>query len=299
MKAATKTVEARKQVQFKNILMATDFSANAQLALDYALAIARRYESTLFLAHVTRADTYQAIPQDAIVTSEWIRREAEEQMGQILISGMLRDVPHRALVEDGAVWPTLMRLIQQYEIDLVVVGTHGRTGLRKLALGSIAEEVFRMAPCPVLVVGPHTMTVPPREVSLRTIVYTTDLKRHSLPAADYALSLAQEYRAKLIFHLTVANVDDPTSENLRRIRESAEAEIRSLAPPETAAWCEPEFAITFGEPAESVLDLARARQADLIVMGARSNMLLASHRPPHTAYKIAAQAHCPVLTVRG
>src|ERR1700752_1786646 len=136
--------EVTKRISISKIMVTTDFSEISDRALDYAIALARRYDARIYLAHVITPDPFQfAEPQLAQATYEKVRQAAEEGITDILISGKLRGVPHEVFLEEGNVWPSLDSLIIRNEIDLVVVGTHGRGRFQKLLIGSVAEEIFR------------------------------------------------------------------------------------------------------------------------------------------------------------
>jgi nucleotide-binding universal stress UspA family protein len=142
-------------VRLTNILVGMDFSAASERALDNALALARRYEARIYLVNVITSDSdVMLAPELMTLGHEREVREAQEKMGEILISGRLRGVAHETVIEHGSLWPTIEVLIGKHQIDLVVVGTEGVGGLQKMLLGSGAEQIFRQAMCPVLTVGP-------------------------------------------------------------------------------------------------------------------------------------------------
>src|ERR1700758_1564652 len=144
-----------RRVSISKIMVTTDFSPVSDRALDYAMALARRYDARIYLAHVITPDPFQfAEPQLAQATYEKVRQAAEEGITDILISGKLRGVPHEVFLEEGNVWPSLEKLILEHEIDLVVAGTHGRGKGQKILIGAVAEEIFRQANTAVLTVGP-------------------------------------------------------------------------------------------------------------------------------------------------
>jgi len=89
------------------------------------------------------------------VDPEKIRRSAESKMADMAGSELFKGIMHTELVREGEVADVLSDLVRQDHIDLIVLGTEGRTGLRKFLLGSVAEVVFRTAECPVLTLGPH------------------------------------------------------------------------------------------------------------------------------------------------
>src|SRR2546429_563498 len=146
--------EISKRVSLSKILVTTDFSPESDRALAYALALARRYDARIYLAHVLVPDAFlYAEPAVAEATYEKVRQAAEQGMADILVSGKLRGIPHEVLLGEGNVWPVLAKLIQKYEIDLVVTATHGRGKIKKLLIG-----------------GPRVKDEPPREVELKSIL---------------------------------------------------------------------------------------------------------------------------------
>src|ERR1700751_3382021 len=173
-KEKTKT-EFTNRVSISKILVTAVFSEVSDRALDYAIALARRYNARIYLAHVITPDPFQfAEPQLAQATYEKVRQAAEEGITDILISGKLRGIPHEVLMEEGNVWPTLEKLITEHQVDLVVAGTHGRNKVQKILIGSAAEEIFRQADTPVLTVGPAVKGENQNEVELANILFATD-----------------------------------------------------------------------------------------------------------------------------
>jgi nucleotide-binding universal stress UspA family protein len=191
--------------------------------------------------------------------------------------------------------------IAKHDIDLIVVGTHGRTGALKLVMGSIAEKIFRQAPCPVLTVGPNVVSQQKSLAEFNQILLATDFGEESVAAVPYAISLAQEHQASLsLLHVLerphVGSVDLESNSDflLRRLQE--------LVPKDTELWCHPEYIVQFGSPAERILEFCATRGADIIVMGVRpthGTVNTVTHLTHTTAQHIVAHAACPVLTIRG
>ncbi len=293
-------VEVTKRISLTKILVTTDFSEVSDRALDYAIALARRYDARIYLAHVITPDPFQfAEPQLAQATYEKVRQAAEEGITDILISGKLRGLPHEVLLEEGNVWPTLERLIIEHEIDLVVAGTHGRGKVQKILIGSVAEEIFRQADTAVLTVGPAVKGDPQKEIDLKHILFATDFGPGAQKAAAHAFSLAQEHNATLTLLHVIEHAPAYTEESVARQREINAVRMRQLMPPGTEDWCKPGFRVTFGSAVEEILIAARECKADLIVMGAKARRSLAGHVPLTIAYNVVTKATCPVLTVRG
>ena len=147
-------VQARTRITLKNILFATDFSQAADAAAPIAIQIARRYGAKVYGVHVNRFDDYTAAAPSAwAAIAEAAEKETKEDAGRL--NEQLQSIEHEVVIGEGNLWEVLSNLIQQKEIDLVVVGTRGRTGFGKTLLGSVAEQILRQSPCPVLTVGPH------------------------------------------------------------------------------------------------------------------------------------------------
>jgi len=295
-----KALEVGKRIAIDNILFATDFSPHSNAALPYALAIAHQFGAELYGAHVLSSDDYLFFAPEA-----WpAHLQREEQLQQEAVARLeeqLRGVPHKALCGVGDVWDVLCRLIGEHDIDLLVVGSRGHTGARKLFMGSVAEKIFRQASCPVLTVGPNVAHQQKSVAEFNQILLTTDFGEESLAAASYAVSLAQEHQARLsLLHVLErprgGTIDlEPNSDLLIR-------RLQGLIPPDIELWCHPEYFIEVGSPAERILQFSGAHGVDLIVMGVRPThgaVSAVTHLAHTTAQHIVAHAACPVLTVRG
>lgn len=273
------------RIAFKNILFATDLSYLAEAAMPYVLDTARLYGSKVHAVHIRQRG------------SSWDR---PEERALISLEERLKGVPHEMLVQDGETKPALLRLMAEKNIDLAVLSTHGRTGLGRVLLGSVAEGIFREAPCPVMTVGPHLVRDPQWVLKIKEILYATDLTPVSAAAARYAISLAQENQARL----TILNVQ-PTAKagelvESERYATSTLRQLQELVSAEAQLWCEPYCLVEQGDPAEKILDVAARYRADLIVLGIRPHIVgMATHIARPTAHRVVAGATCPVLTAHG
>jgi nucleotide-binding universal stress UspA family protein len=315
MSTATQVLKSRQGLDFKNILFATDFSAASEHALSYALVIARRYHSELFVVHAI-----PPAPRDPISMETLPREmnrpylEAEQRLEELGTRSNLEGTDH-LLLGQGPVWNVLGSTIQREKIDLLILGTRGRGGLIKLAVGSAAEEVLRTVPCPVLTVGPHVPNAAPETINFGRILFATDFGPASTRAFPYALSLAENYQAKLVLMHTVppmptldlgpANYapSDYGAENFtkwqRFTREKSIERLKGLVPADADLACEPEFLAETDFLPEGILLTAAERRVDLIVMGANhaSSTRVASHIPWARTHEVISRAQCPVLTV--
>ena len=151
-------------VGIHNVLIATDFSTYSNTALRYGLQLAKSYEATAHVVFVVPADEFLiAGPEAYVAAKEAAARDLEELKAELgrkhsYVEG--RDY-HLCLLE-GDVAQTIIDFTRNQRIDLIVLGTHGRGGLGKALMGSVAEKVFRQSPVPVLTLGPQSSPRDPR-----------------------------------------------------------------------------------------------------------------------------------------
>lgn len=276
----------------KKILFATDFSPVSEAALPFAVAIARRFESRIEAVHVFALSEVQPMFDAGPTVMEGVLARAEEEMGKLLSSDAFEGIPHDGRVRGGVeIWTEIESVIESDKIDLVVLGTHGREGLKQIVLGSVAETIFRAAPCPVLVVGPKV----PKKTTLpvfRDLLFATDLSPASLRALPFVQGFAEENNADLIvLHVSEEKVRDKKEQ--ASATESLRKWMRELIPPKSAL----EYEVRFGHPADGILEVAADRRCDLIMLGAHHASNFASHLPGAVAHRIVSEAECPVLTV--
>jgi nucleotide-binding universal stress UspA family protein len=295
-----RAAETQTRVSIKNILYATDFSPIAEAAAPYALELARRYGSKVFALHVRPLQIYGLAPAES-----WpdLRAAAEEQAKDQAkhMDKLFQDVEHAAVIGEGDIWEVISMILEKNRIDLIVLGTHGRKGLEKVLMGSVAEAVFRRVSCPVLTVGPFVHGNAKRAAEMKRILFASDFSEASEGAVPYALSLAQENQANLDLVHVIETVKSGVLAHPEEAVSGCIQRMRALVPPEAELWCEPNVMIEVGEPAQQILNVAKARRSDVIVLGVKQpEGLRSSTRLPWAiAHKIVSQAECPVLTVRG
>lgn len=296
-----KTVDAKTRIAVKNIAFATDLSPASYAALPFAAEFARYYGAKVWGFHVISPNVYPVPPSLlAPASDEDAELAAKELAGNL--EEHLAGIPQEVVIGRGDTWGTLSSFIEKNSIDLVVIGTHGRTGIGKTLLGSVAETIFRQCPCPVLTVGPKVSSHLNQATETKEILFATDFTPESQAAAGYAISIAQEHQA----HLVLLHVIEPpkVGEVARPgnfVGSTAEL-LRDMVPPEAELWCKPESVIEYGDPAGTILRVAGQRHSHLIVLGVRKlegRIALATHFARATAYKVVIEANCPVLTVRG
>lgn len=298
-----RTVGADTRLTLKNILYLTDFSEPSEAAIPFAIAVAREYGAKLHALHVLTPVPLACVsPESAGAAIEGIEDGAHSEMQRI--DSLLAGIPHETiLVRNESVWSAVQQLLADREIDLIVVGTHGRTGMMKLLLGSVAEEVFRRANVPVLTIGPSVRTSIHTGGRFHRVLYATDFTQEALAAAPYAVSLAEENQARL---LLLHVLRDPSEKKSDRPAIDSAANVMhqlyELVPQSAEMWCRPEATVRYGTPCERILEAANELDADLIVLGVRDpgrRIGPATHLERTTAHNVVVHARCPVLTIRG
>lgn len=286
------------RISFKNVLCATDFSPSSSTAVAYAVAIARRYRSKLYVAHVIPPDIYKSVPPEAMPEAvKQTHVQAQQDLECLSHRDEMEHINHELLLRDGQVSTVLLELLDKYKIDLLVIGTRGHTGLDRLLLGSVAEEMFRQAKCPVLIVPSHASQDSAARIGI--IVYPTDFSQISLAAAPYAFSLAKRYRAQLILLNVVQNPTAQSTEDFARLRKPIETQLHELLPADYRPNREPQVEVEFGPPAEGIARAASQANAGLIILGMTPAKAAVAHLPEGIIYKVVRTAACPVLTIRG
>ena len=283
------------QIKLKNILLATDLSEASMHATQYAISLAARYGGKLYAAHVISLDALVLAHPEAL---DRILKESNDYtectLNELLAPVRRRGLPCEALVGVGDITNVLREFVEKYETDLVVVGTSGRAGFGKVFLGSVAEEIIRDAPCPVLTVGTKAagMTAP----DIQSILCAIDFSQESLHASEYAFFLAQEHKAHLTLLHVVGDSMDPASPAVQRLSQALRERISLHA----ELFHEPEIAISGGPVADRILEFAAERSANLIVMGVRGVGAFVSQvsRFGSIAHEVISRSPCPVLTAK-
>jgi nucleotide-binding universal stress UspA family protein len=285
------------QIALKRILVATDFSEGSKRALLAGLGIAQRYASNLHVLHAVPSEGYGVAGAGMLGAVNFARHNARDLESEFLQKGYFEGIRYQISVERGDVWPAVSRIIKEESVDLVVVGTRGRSGLGRLLLGSVAETIFRHSPCPVLTVGPNFEVSFPLTAQPRSVLFPTDFSPQAEHALPYAVSLAEQHEAQLTFLHVVQPAGEATFNKDRTIR-YASARLQELMARTSGLIGDREFIVETGEPAEAIVRVTAVTGAELIVLGVRAPVTLSDRLGWSTAYGVVRQAPCPVLTVR-
>jgi nucleotide-binding universal stress UspA family protein len=290
----------------RSLLIASDFSEASEKALPPSLALAQFYGSKFCLAHVVSSlGLTMAGPSAIAVCEEAVLREAAQLEASLVRTGALSGVQHKFVVRRGALWPELREIIREEGTDLLVVGTHGRHGMAKLFFGSVAEQIFRQADCPVLIFGPHSkphswIGTPARG---RTFLFATNFGQASAQGLAQAIAVATDFEAKLAFLNVVPT--DPLRQDQSKLRQDAHqrslqrlAQLARDANLDITLECHLQVD-SKQSTGELILETAERLRADLIIMvlhdSAHAGVI--SHLTCATAYDVVCHAGSPVLTV--
>ena len=284
-------------LSLKHILVATDFCPISIVALRHALGLAHRYHSKVSLLHVIDPAVYGLAGPDGIsADTEGALRDVEHIEAGLRSEGRFEELRFESTVRVGPVWRTIADVIEEQSSALLVLGTHGRTGFRKLALGSVAECAFREAPCPVMTVGPKVLQSKSSGAEAKHFLVPTDLSPGSLAALPYGTSLAKATSGEVTLLYVRHSRPGSNDRDLESV-EAVNARLSRLLQVHPDAQPIAPFIVKTGSPPEVIVAFANDHPMDLIVMGRRA---WAEDSPPmwRTAYAIVTQAPCPVLSMK-
>ena len=302
-------------VQIRRIICPVDFSEVSRHAFDRALAVARSYGSAITVLHVLPTPSHVPavpygpegpgpfgfeVPDRLHVLSELSRFLHIEQPGDVSI--------RQEVIEAGSVHKEILVQASRTSADLIVMGTHGRSGVDHLFLGSVAEKTLRTSPIPVLTVPPRAADVPGAGLPFRSILCAVDFSKDSAQALSYAASLAQHTGVRLtLVHIVelMGGGYDPVSgaafdiEGLRKAAVARAHEQLQECAASVTGGLGPVFTVLGeGKPYKEILREAGLREIDLIVVGVHGRSALDRLVFGSTTEHLVRRAICPILTVR-
>ena len=291
-------LDTEPRLLLKNILFATDFSPISDKAASFATALAHKYGSKVLVTHVLPEPQPGVAHPDQVSERDQVARvEAERCLADFKTLDTFEGLSHEELLLQGEMVEALRATIEQKEVDLIVLGTHGRSGISDLIMGSIAENILRHIDCPVVTVGPKVKFAERHEVNIERVLFATDLA-HGPHALPYAISLAEENDAELMMlHVVQGTVmfDDVVPEEWA---DNAKKHLREMLPADVSLKRGPHLVVAVGNASEEIVKVAIQENADIIVMGVHAGPASASHAPWAIAHQVVGHAPCPVLTVK-
>jgi nucleotide-binding universal stress UspA family protein len=238
-------------------------------------------------------------------------RDLTELEMQLDDSGALTGIPHHTILSQGDVAKQIEDIVRREDIDLVVVGTRGREGVMKVVAGSMAENIFRRASCPVLVIGPKVKAAPTQAaMSPQRLLLATDFGPASRHALKYAVSIANQNHAKLALLHVIPPLALTSSDSFwylgsqlegmkKAMQVQTREQLKKIIPADLPLTDDPDLLTEVDFPVEGILRAAATHNADLIVLGLRNRAAGASsHNPWEIADRVVCGATVPVLTVK-
>lgn len=296
-------------VHIEKILCPIDFSDFSRDALDHAVALAGWYEAGLIVMHVVPIPTVPlpiagvpidapAFPVNTAETTTHVQEWAHDSIGS-------SNIPMDVFVTSGSAAIEIARHAELSGADLLVLGTHGRTGFQRLLLGSVTEKVLRTTSVPVMTIPPPVKK--PESIRFRTILCAVDFSDESMRALEYALSLAKEADARIILLHVVEGLLNPSYANELRnvsvlkyyeqIEEDARTQLAEAVPEDARTWARPVERVTRGRAYRQILQTADEEGVELIVMGVRGRGAMDRFVFGSTTDHVIRRAVCPVLTL--
>jgi nucleotide-binding universal stress UspA family protein len=306
------------KLEIDRILCPIDFSDTSRHALDHAAALAHWYEARLSLVYVHPVLAMATLSPGVPLMPGVVLTQADRDALAASIEDFARDelgstVSMTPAVLEGNAGSEITAYAAEHRTQLIVLGTHGRSGFDRLVTGSVAERVLRTAPCPVLTVPPRVADRVPLPAALfRRILCAIDFSPCSMQALAYALSIAQEGGGAItVVHVSELSPEDvaplvggdaadasPFREYLARAQSERAAELEASVPPGVREYCTVDTVLASGKPYREILRVAANRDSDLIVLGVHGRTPLDRFFFGSTAQHVVRAAGCPVLTVR-
>lgn len=298
MSATPITIRPLPATRVKRILYTTDFSVASRKALPLLGVIARKFDSEIYIANIWFPLPYSMGTPDASLALEVEQFEdAQARTREFSNSPELAGLKTTLVVEQGEVEEEIARVVEERDVDLVVLSTHGRTGWKRLLMGSVSESLFRKLSCPVLTVGPSLAEKFSREFPLKRVLFPVDFSEESRSVFPFVASLASQHGCELVL-VHVLPEETATNPDAKRLAEPLRKDMESVYSPYLQKGCKAEFAIDFGDPVERILNLAETGNVDLIAMGVRNAPEFVTHFRNTITYRVVLEAKCPVLTYR-
>ena len=290
----------------KNILCPVDRSPSSLQAFSYAIALARWQGARLDLLEVIEAAVptgSRRVPEDDSVPND-TRAALERDLRRVLTARRASDVRVKIIMRKGHVVQEILAQAKASRADLVVIGSHGRGGVQRLVLGSVAEKVLRLATCPVLTVRSGVSVTRRSRSPFGTILCATDFSAAANRGVAYAKRLAKEAHAKLVvMHAVEWPFGDgvpsgPLGDLRKSIESSARDKLVRLLPRSSSDGRGAQAVVTLGKASADIVKLARARSVDLIVMGVSGRGAVDVAVLGSTTHHVIREGTWPVLTVR-
>jgi nucleotide-binding universal stress UspA family protein len=292
------------------VLLATDFSHCAARALDHALTIASWWKAELHVLHILEflPGMNPEYPVNQMYLDQ-LRKDAASHVSNIEKRAAEAGLPVRTTIDLGIPSQRIEAVAAQVVADLIVMGTHGRTGLEHVLVGSTAERVVRAASCPVLSIKagaeePQETAERAGGLRVRRLLIPIDFSASSMEALEYGVQFAKQLGSAV----TILHVLEPVAYGLdftlggsvewRQQKVHAEGRLEILGALCTSNGVKADQVLKAGFPADSIREYAGLQPSNLIIMGTHGRRGVSRFVSGSVAEAVLRLAPCPVLTVR-
>ncbi|MFC7078644.1 universal stress protein [Haloarcula halophila] len=288
---------------YDTILVPTDGSDHALRAAAHALALADAFDATVHVLTVVDVDAAAGPINAGGVTDDYVERLRERGRESIdAIEALTAAESVEGHVVEGSPSDAILDFVESRDIDLVSMGTHGRTGVRRFVAGSVTEDVVRQSPVPVLTVRAQDDDAPVSGYD--DILFPTDGSERATATVDHCLALASAFDAT-VHVINVVNLgavssgpDQPLPVGLlQTLRENGQSAVDSAADRIREAGCTVETEVLEGYPARDILDYAEEHGIDLLTMGTAGQTGLSRFLLGSTTERVIRHASVPVVAV--
>jgi len=295
--------------QINTIFCATDFSKLAEEVVAYGIALAKEFNAKLLVCHVVDFPTVSMYGEAVAGPIEHQNRFMDFARNEI--SRLIGDAPidSQALVTLGNTTEEISRLVVDFNADLVITATHGRSGLKRFFLGSVTERLMRTLPCPLLVLRgaeDESSASELKNFPFKRILVGCDFSPDSDLAFNNSLSMAQEFESELhmvhvvepsgykdLFKMPAEYGDRFKQDLYDMIKER----LRSMVPEEALNWLTLQTHLLVGKPYAEIIRYAEINDIDLIVLGIRGHGMVEDILVGSTTDRVIRRAPCPVLSI--
>ena len=297
---------------YRDILLPTDFSPCANAALHQAVTIAERFQGTVTMLHVvivheSDPSNLKALMATSSLSYDKIITNAEEMLHTR--EGMIETpvLIEKVLLRGISTTSEILRYAAEHHPDLIVMGTHGRTGIRRLVMGSVAEKIIRLSSSPVMTVRCGSDGKPLDYPNYRSILLPVDFSKASTKALWTASEIARKYGSKLtLLHVTEAPeftgylegddlYDDELSSSQIEEAEKTLADFLSKAPLD---GIEVYTRVIYGRPGRKIVEFAHKEDIDLIIIPSHGKSGFEKLLMGSNVNKVVHRADCPVLVLK-
>jgi nucleotide-binding universal stress UspA family protein len=291
-------ISDRPEMNLKTVVYATDFSLCSQNAGLYAARIASYFSATLLVTH---AFTLSQAALEVEINKSRVSQQRKDLETLLSRNALLLGAESIGIIStllEGEPQDVIPALADSNTPAIIVLGTHGGGRLERGIIGSIAEKILRSSQWPTLTVGPQVTPVSSQTFPFARILFATDFTVAAAKAAIYAVTFAEVFGAKIDVLNVIQDDGIEHPDRLSDLQNRYFSALDGLVPQQAKEFCDPRTYVAVGRAHDQILEHIRERSIDLLVLGIRKTSHLSMEMRTSGAFRIIADAACPVLTIR-